>query len=46
MTNEAGKGDKRRPGTGFADGWERVFGKAPEPEQEPEDDDQNESEDE
>lgn len=23
------KGDKQRPGTGYSDGWDRVFGEAP-----------------
>ena len=23
----SGKGDKRRPGTGYADNWDRIFGK-------------------
>jgi hypothetical protein len=25
------KGDKQRPGTGYSDGWDRVFGRAPIP---------------
>jgi len=27
----AGKGDKRRPGAGYADNWGTIFGKASEP---------------
>lgn len=31
------KGSKRRPGTGYEDGWERIFGqKKPEPKESPE----------
>jgi hypothetical protein len=26
--SEAGKGSKQRPGSGYADGWERIWGKA------------------
>ena len=28
----AGKGDKRRPGEGYGDGWDAIFGKKPAPE--------------
>lgn len=26
-TSDGGKGSDRRPGEGYADGWERIFGK-------------------
>lgn len=31
MSGAGGKGDKRRPGKGYADGFDRVFGKKPVP---------------
>lgn len=29
--NDGGKGSDRRPGEGYQDGWDRIFGNKPEP---------------
>lgn len=29
---DGGKGSERRPGDGYQDGWDRIFGKKPAPE--------------
>lgn len=31
MSGAGGKGDKRRPGKGYGDGFDRIFGKKPMP---------------
>lgn len=28
---DGGKGSERRPGSGFEEGWDRIFGRKPEP---------------
>ena len=30
--SDGGKGSDRRPGKGYQDGWDRIFGTAPKPE--------------
>lgn len=32
--SDGGKGSDRRPGQGYQDGWDRIFGKKPEPQKE------------
>lgn len=34
--SDGGKGSKRRPGEGYGDGWDAVFGKKPEPKEQDE----------
>lgn len=31
--SDGGKGSGRRPGEGYQDAWERIFGKKPQPQQ-------------
>ena len=33
--SDGGKGSDRRPGQGYGEGWDRIFGRKPSPEKEP-----------